>query len=141
MTSDTSQPKPNHISAEDVVADVKAYYRAAAVGSLQGCCDPTTGVGDDRWGAARYDEAELADAPTASANLSMGCGNPYIMAKLNPGEHVLDLGSGGGLDAILSAPTTIFPLLQTARSGRSAAPERSDTMTTSRCSNRLASRT
>lgn len=77
--------------------DVRAYYRRAAE---QGRSGPG---GDDRWGARRYDDTTLADSPTAAAELSMGCGNPYAMADLQPGETVLDLGSGGGLDVILSA--------------------------------------
>ncbi len=51
----------------------------------------------------RYDDETLSAAPDAAATLSMGCGNPYAMAELQPGEDVLDLGSGGGLDVILSA--------------------------------------
>lgn len=58
---------------------------------------------DDRWGDRRYDRGTLTDAPAAATNLSMGCGNLYALADLVPGETVLDLGSGGGLDVILSA--------------------------------------
>lgn len=58
---------------------------------------------DERWGAALYDNEDLAVVETEVANLSMGCGNPYALADLEEGEIVLDLGSGGGLDVILSA--------------------------------------
>lgn len=82
--------------------DVKAYYRQAAMDTDSApdnvCCD-TSGV----WGVSQYDAASLADGSAAAANLSMGCGNPYAMAALAQGETVLDLGSGGGLDVILSA--------------------------------------
>lgn len=82
--------------------DVRAYYRDAANSRPTDdteCCDPA----DGRWGTSQYDADTLADGQTAAANLSMGCGNPYAMADLQPGETVLDLGSGGGLDVILSA--------------------------------------
>ena len=82
---------------DDLHEDVRTYYRAAA--KTRGA-EPTA---DPRWGASRYDESTLAKGPTAAAALSMGCGNPYAMAKLLPGETVLDLGSGAGLDVILSA--------------------------------------
>ncbi len=83
---------PDHIYDE-----VRAYYRQAAADGRDGCC------GDPVWGAARYDGDTLSEAPEAAAMLSMGCGNPYALADLRPGETVLDLGSGGGLDVILSA--------------------------------------
>jgi len=63
------------------------------------CCAPT-----DSWGccASGYDEAEVG-AVGLSAGISLGCGNPTALAELSPGEKVLDLGSGGGLDVLLSA--------------------------------------
>jgi len=78
--------------------DVRAYYRDAAARSGDG-----TGSSDERWGVNRYDTTTLEEAPEAAANFSMGCGNPAAMADLRPGETVLDLGSGGGLDVIVSA--------------------------------------
>jgi ubiquinone/menaquinone biosynthesis C-methylase UbiE len=78
--------------------EVKAYYRAAAQTR-----DEDFVQRDERWGANRYDDATLDEATDAAAGLSMGCGNPYAVAQLEPGETVLDLGSGGGLDVILSA--------------------------------------
>ena len=80
--------------------DVRAYYLDAARTRGDGCCGPE---GDDRWGAARYGDDALETAPRSAIELSMGCGNPYALAELSPGEVVLDLGSGGGLDVILSA--------------------------------------
>ncbi len=62
------------------------------------CCD-----GDQSFGAAEYDEAMLAEVPEAAALASLGCGNPIAVAELREGETVLDLGSGGGIDVILSA--------------------------------------
>ncbi len=82
---------------ETIHDDVRAYYRDAARtrGTAPGC--------DDRFGASQYDSDTIADGTSTAANLSMGCGNPFAMADLRPGEVVLDLGSGGGLDVILSA--------------------------------------
>lgn len=82
--------------SNDVQEEVREFYRQAAASG--GTC----GV-DERWGAGRYDPADLAEASSEVADLSMGCGNPFAMADLQPGETVLDLGSGGGLDVILSA--------------------------------------
>lgn len=85
------------MSNEAIHDEVREYYRKAARSR------PEQPAGDDRWGSARYDPETLEAASTEAANLSMGCGNPFAMADLAPGETVLDLGSGGGLDVILSA--------------------------------------
>ena len=77
--------------------EVRDYYREAA--RVRGGC----GNDDERWGAARYDADAVDEVPEAAANLSMGCGNPHALADLSPGEVVLDLGSGGGMDVVLSA--------------------------------------
>jgi len=60
-----------------------------------GCCDPIT--------SHLYDAAETGELPEEAVRASLGCGNPTAMAQLNPGETVLDLGSGGGIDVLLSA--------------------------------------
>jgi arsenite methyltransferase len=81
---------------------VEAAQRAASGGTaccggggeLSGC-DPIT--------KNLYDEAEKAGLPDKAVAASLGCGNPTALAKLQPGEIVLDLGSGGGIDVILSA--------------------------------------
>ncbi len=85
------------MSNDQIRDDVREYYRDAALTRAE---DPGT---DERWGASQYDSESLAEGPSLAANLSMGCGNPHAMAELLPGETVLDLGSGGGLDVILSA--------------------------------------
>jgi len=63
--------------------------------SLADCCDPIT--------SNLYDTAQLGEVPDDALKASLGCGNPTALAELKPGETVLDLGSGGGIDVILSA--------------------------------------
>lgn len=87
------------MSDSQIHDDVRAFYRRAAAGR-DGSGQPD---GDQRWGSHRYDAATLDDGSAAAASLSMGCGNPHAVAELIPGEVVLDLGSGGGLDVIVSA--------------------------------------
>ena len=63
--------------------------------SLASCCDPIT--------SNLYDDGQAGEVPEDALKASLGCGNPTALAELNPGEVVLDLGSGGGIDVILSA--------------------------------------
>ena len=56
-----------------------------------------------RFGEALYDAEQRAGLPAAAATASLGCGNPTAVAELREGETVLDLGSGGGIDVLLSA--------------------------------------
>lgn len=67
----------------------------ASPSSASSCCDPIT--------ANLYDAAQAGQIPEEALLASLGCGNPTALAKLNPGEIVLDLGSGGGIDVLLSA--------------------------------------
>jgi SAM-dependent methyltransferase len=85
----------------EIHASVRDFYQAAA--DVAGDRADARADDDQRWGVARYDEASLDDVSDGAAGLSMGCGNPYAMADLQPGEVVLDLGAGGGIDVILSA--------------------------------------
>ncbi len=57
----------------------------------------------DSFGSALYSQLERDDLPVAAVAASLGCGNPTAVADLRPGERVLDLGSGGGIDVLLSA--------------------------------------
>src|SRR5579862_7935068 len=66
-----------------------------ASAAVDGCCDPIT--------ADLYDAAQKGELPQEAVLASLGCGNPTALAQLNPGETVLDLGSGGGIDVLLSA--------------------------------------
>jgi arsenite methyltransferase len=72
-------------------------------GDSGGCCGPTTLEIDDTFGSARYSARERDSLPVAAVAASLGCGNPTAVAQLREGETVLDLGSGGGIDVLLSA--------------------------------------
>jgi len=82
---------------------VQAALRVATGGSsccgaapaFDGCCDPIT--------SNLYDAGQTDELPDAAVKASLGCGNPTALAQLHPGETVLDLGSGGGIDVLLSA--------------------------------------
>jgi arsenite methyltransferase len=87
-------------TADDLREQVRARYAAAALevtnGSGCGCsCSTATEYG--------YSTDEVGEIPDAAALASLGCGNPTAVAELHEGETVLDLGSGGGIDVILSA--------------------------------------
>ena len=85
----------------DVRTQVREHY-AAAARSADSCCGPapaaSTGLG-----AALYDISQREDLPDPAVAASLGCGNPTAVAELRAGERVLDLGSGGGIDVLLSA--------------------------------------
>lgn len=69
-----------------------------------GCCGSRTAVeGDEGFGAGLYEAGERASLPAEAVAVSLGCGNPLAVAELREGERVMDLGSGGGIDVLLSA--------------------------------------
>jgi arsenite methyltransferase len=72
-------------------------------GASVSCCGPTVLEADDSFGSALYVAADRASLPVAAVAASLGCGNPVAVAELREGETVLDLGSGGGIDVLLSA--------------------------------------
>jgi arsenite methyltransferase len=78
---------------------VRAKYAEAAVRVGEGCCDG----GCDPITSGLYGATEAAEVPAAALQASLGCGNPTALAELREGEIVLDLGSGGGIDVLLSA--------------------------------------
>jgi SAM-dependent methyltransferase len=86
---------------------VKEKYAGAALRVLNGgssCCGASaSGTDADPITADLYSEAQTAQIPEDALKASLGCGNPTALATLNPGETVLDLGSGGGIDVLLSA--------------------------------------
>jgi SAM-dependent methyltransferase len=83
-----------------VIERYSGLARAARAGGAIADCDPDT-FADGGLGAAAY--TGTADAPEDALRASLGCGNPLAVADLHPGQTVLDLGSGGGLDVLLSA--------------------------------------
>jgi arsenite methyltransferase len=85
---------------------VSAGESAASVEAGSGCCDAGCGCGTDAqasFGAGLYSAGERAELPPDAVAASLGCGNPLAVADLHEGETVLDLGSGGGGDVLLSA--------------------------------------
>ncbi|MEN1975567.1 arsenite methyltransferase [Cellulomonas olei] len=76
---------------------------ATAATDAVGCCGPQDVVVDDRFGSALYAAEDAAAVPPEALAASLGCGNPLVVAELREGERVLDLGSGGGIDVLLSA--------------------------------------
>ena len=101
MTDDSSlRTRP------DLRDQVRERYAASARAvslrpeASSGCCSPQP---SDPVVRAAYDEIELDSIPSTAALASLGCGNPTALAELREGETVLDLGSGGGIDVLLSA--------------------------------------
>ena len=95
-------------ASSDVKEVVRERYAQAAVRVTAGqggccsgaprasnCCDPIT--------SNLYDAGQAGEVPDGALKASLGCGNPTALAQLKPGETVLDLGSGGGIDVLLSA--------------------------------------
>ena len=88
------------VSVQDAV---KERYGAIARSAGQtSCCGSACGCGDPIT-SNLYSEAETAGLPAEAVAVSLGCGNPTALVELAPGETVLDLGSGGGIDVLLSA--------------------------------------
>jgi arsenite methyltransferase len=88
------------MTTESIHETVREHYAAAAVLATQGsaCCGD-----DETTGASLYSALERDELPDAAVLASLGCGNPTAVAELHAGERVLDLGSGGGIDVLLSA--------------------------------------
>jgi len=96
------------MSTSDLKEVVKEKYGQAALRVKNGgssCCGAaaSTGCGCDPITSNLYDSVQTGQIPEEAMLASLGCGNPTALAKLNPGETVLDLGSGGGIDVLLSA--------------------------------------
>ena len=86
---------------------VREKYGQAALrvqsGQNNGCCGASALEGCDPITSNLYDAAQTGELPEKAMRASLGCGNPTALAELRPGETVLDLGSGGGIDVLLSA--------------------------------------
>lgn len=92
------------MGSTDVKTAVKEKYGEAALRITSGgssCCGSTSTC--DPITSNLYDGAQVAEIPEEALRASLGCGNPTALAALNPGEVVLDLGCGGGIDVLLSA--------------------------------------
>ena len=98
---------------EPIRDEVRRRYAAVAVSVREGggssCCgsDARRVIDSEArgvdWTGGSYSEVEKRELPQAAVEASLGCGNPVALATLSPGEVVLDLGSGGGIDVLLSA--------------------------------------
>ena len=96
------------MNTADIKEVVKEKYGQAALRVKTGgnsCCGaaPASGLSCDPITKDLYDASQGKEVPEEAMLASLGCGNPTALAKLNPGEVVLDLGSGGGIDVLLSA--------------------------------------
>ena len=94
---------------EELQETVRRRYAQAArevTAGGSGCCGggaATTLELDERFGSALYTQLDRDTLPVAAVAASLGCGNPTAIAELDPGDRVLDLGSGGGIDVILAS--------------------------------------
>lgn len=127
-TSTDTGTSPDADASGELREQVRARYAAAAtavsttgrdalavVDADQSCCGPTgtasdnvdccggAGEVDDAFGSALYSADEHGELPAEAIAASLGCGTPMAVAELRAGEMVLDLGSGGGIDVLLSA--------------------------------------
>lgn len=97
------------MSTTDIKEVVRAKYGEAALrvtaGAKSSCCgaSPADAHCADPITSNLYNAAEIGQLPESAVLASLGCGNPTALAQVNPGETVLDLGSGGGIDVLLSA--------------------------------------
>jgi arsenite methyltransferase len=110
---------PETATTEQVREQVRERYATAAITVTSGqgtasccddsgghggsCCGPTVPEVDDTFGSALYAATDRDSLPVSAVAASLGCGNPIAVAELRAGEKVLDLGSGGGIDVLLSA--------------------------------------
>ncbi|MEO6208105.1 MAG: arsenite methyltransferase [Candidatus Limnocylindrales bacterium] len=107
-TATATTPTATPLPADPIVDEVRAKYAAAARNVLDrtpiadgaSCCAPDGSVA---FGETLYGAADRASLPDSAVLASLGCGNPTAVADLRAGETVLDLGSGGGIDVLLSA--------------------------------------
>jgi ubiquinone/menaquinone biosynthesis C-methylase UbiE len=90
----------------EITERVRERYAAAALQMTDisggSCCSPAVDAGEG-FGSALYTGDESSEIPEEAFLASLGCGNPTAVADLQPGDTVLDLGSGGGIDVLLSA--------------------------------------
>ncbi|MBF8190249.1 methyltransferase domain-containing protein [Nonomuraea sp. K274] len=97
-----SEPAGPAATREATVRRYSHLAQVAAAGGTPLDCEANA-LTDGCFGAAAYTEGDTPTVPEAASRASLGCGNPLAVADLRPGETVLDLGSGGGMDVLLSA--------------------------------------
>ncbi len=105
MTGITTTTPPQTEIHSIVRQKYGAAAKVAARGEDASCCGPSCCGGGEKDAITRdlYAASEVQGIPAAAVLASLGCGNPTALASLQPGEVVLDLGSGGGIDVLLSA--------------------------------------
>ncbi len=101
------------MSVNETQEKVRQRYAEAATSVDSSCCDSTCSDATtadafatsdpEKFGRSLYEAGDLAGVPDGAVLASLGCGNPTAVAELKPGETVLDLGSGAGIDVLLSA--------------------------------------
>jgi SAM-dependent methyltransferase len=98
--------QPQEVDPKTIKKAVEEKYAAIARGEVKSCCETTNVPAEDLYNIATmaqgYKASELAAIPEG-ANLGLGCGDPTADADLQPGQTVLDLGSGAGVDCFLAA--------------------------------------
>src|SRR5262245_3814767 len=95
--------RPTMSDVQDAVREkYGTFARTVTKGQKSSCCGPS-GCGPDPISSNLYATSETDRLPAEAVAASLGCGNPTALIDLNPGDVVLDLGSGGGIDVLLSA--------------------------------------
>ncbi len=95
--------RERYAAAAMSVVDRQSSAGCCGAPSGSSCCGPAAVEAGEGFGSQLYDASERVELPEAAVEASLGCGNPLMVAELQPGETVLDLGSGGGIDVLLSA--------------------------------------
>jgi len=89
--------------SDQIHAAVRDRYASAALAATDASSGGPSGTASGLFGSTLYEDTDTEVLPTDALTASLGCGNPTMLADLQPGDVVLDLGSGGGIDVLLSA--------------------------------------